>query len=411
MKRYQRTALPQYLYVFLILLAIIGVGFLSKIVMERIRFVDYFALPWAAGRTWLLEGSNPYDPSVINIVNRSISESEYLAVLPDVETLQHPLINLIFYLPFSLLPYPLARSIWMVFQLGAFFTACYYSIRLVGWKISNLEMLGLMILSFLWLPSLLGILTGQLTLFILLISILCIYLIESEKDMTAGFLMALLVGSLPQSIFILISLIILAFAQRRWSILTSFLSGTAFLLVVTVLLLPSWFIDWLSVILDVFNSFAWVQTPLMQLASLLPGIEQFMVIFLHAVFGILLLFIWITTARKTGRVLIWNAALILVLTFILHIQINVSLLVSILLGLMLVFRFWAERWGVIGKVLSWAALLSISAGSWLPHIKSVDFTQNIPTPFLIFVLPLLVFLALLWIRWWVVKIPRLNDEF
>ncbi len=60
MKRYQKTAISQYLFVGLILLGILGFGLLISITMQKVSFDDYFILPWSAGRTWLLEASDPY---------------------------------------------------------------------------------------------------------------------------------------------------------------------------------------------------------------------------------------------------------------------------------------------------------------------------------------------------------------
>jgi len=102
-KRYRRTATTQYLIVILITLSIIGIGLLSAFVMSFVPFLDEFALPWAAGRMWLLDGESPYSQSAIQDAESAIDESNFLGVLPDSQVLRHPLLNLLFYLPFKLL--------------------------------------------------------------------------------------------------------------------------------------------------------------------------------------------------------------------------------------------------------------------------------------------------------------------
>ncbi|MDY6846601.1 MAG: hypothetical protein SVP52_05645, partial [Chloroflexota bacterium] len=109
MKRYQNTKASQYIIVGLLLASILAAGFSSTLLMQRVPFEDYFVLPWAAGRSWLLEGVNPYDASINQIAEEAISESVYLAKLPVETVLLLPMLDLVFYLPFSLIPYEISR--------------------------------------------------------------------------------------------------------------------------------------------------------------------------------------------------------------------------------------------------------------------------------------------------------------
>ena len=410
MKRYRRTALPQYIILLLIILVIIGIGFLSKFVMESVPFLDYFALPWAATRSWLLEGSNPYGADITQVALTNISESGYLARLPEITELRHPIINLFFYLPFSLIPYFYSRILWMTILFISVILLSYYAFHMIRLKPTKIEIIGLIILSVIWLPSLYGILTGQLSILIMLIMVVSLYLISVEKFQAAGFLLALVFGSLPTSLFLIIYVFIYAISRRKWSIITASLSGVAFLIIVSLLMYPSWLLNWFGVIFNLFEDLDWVQTPLMTLASFLPGINRFLSIFFHATLGVYLLFMWINTARQNNRNLNWNAAAILIISFIFHIQADLTLLILLIPSIFMIFHFSQDRWKIVGVVISWIMVLAITVGSWLPIIEDPDFTRGISSLGLQIGLPLFLLLAMLWIRWWAIKIPRLPSE-
>jgi len=254
-KRYRRTAVSQYLIIALALIFIFCLVYFSTKVMTSIPFEDDFVIPWTAGRSWLLEGINPYDPAVVGRAEDTISKSDYLADLPVSEMLFHPLINLIFYLPFSLIP---------------------------GWQVSAIEKVGIILLFTFWMPGIHSILSGYFTPIMILLIFLGIYLIFKEQDNTAGFVLSLTIGSLPISLIITITIIIWSISRRRWSILISYFYGGAFLIIVSLLLLPTWPLDWLHILINIIETGDWLQTPLMLLASLLPGIENFLMIFLHS---------------------------------------------------------------------------------------------------------------------------------
>jgi len=410
-KRYRRTAVSQFLIIALALIFIFGLGYISTKVMTRVPFKDDFAIPWAAGRSWLLEGDNPYDTAVVRKAENAILGSGYLAELPDSTSLMQPLINLIFYLPFSLIPYEISRAIWITFITICIIVICYLSILLSGWQISTIEKVGIILLFSFWMPGVYSILSGQLTPIVILSILFGIYLISKEQDNAAGFILSLTIGSLPISILILISILIWSISRRRRSILKAFFSGGAFLFIVSLLLLPSWLLDWLHILVIIVEKGGWLQTPLMQLASLLPGIENFLMIFLHSVFIIYMIVLWITIRKKTGRVFIWKTFTILLISLFLTLELNVSGSYFVLPAVFLVFRFWFERWRWVGKLLYWMLIVILIAGPWMILFPEVNFVKEITSPIIFIGLPMLVFIGMIWTRWWALEIPRIPNQY
>ncbi len=410
MKRYQRTAASQYLALAVILISVAGIGLLGSFVMSRVPFVDHFALPWAAGRAWLLMGESPYEASVAELAHEAIGESPYQALLPDSQAFTQPLLTLVFYLPFSLIPYALSRVLWMTLLSLCVGLIGYLSMRLAGWKVSTFAALAVLLVVVFWLPSVTAILSGHLAPLIIALLMLGVYLITDEQDTTAGFLLALTISSFSTSGLVLLLFVVWSISTRRWSILAAVLSGFVFLVTLSFLILPSWFMSWAAALFEVFQGGAWFSTPLMQLAQLLPGIANFLQIFLHALAGIYAIYILISALGRSESAFLYKISGFFILAYLLHIQGSIIYLPLVIPALLLVFQYWTERWGKLGQWISWGALALVGAGSWLLIIPDVNFSAPFNVPLLTLGFPLFVLLGMVWIRWWALSIPKLPYE-
>lgn len=409
-KRYRRTAASQYLVVIIVLLSIVGVGLLTSFVMSRIPFVDEFALPWAAGRLWLLGGESPYAPSAIQEAASAIDESTFLASLPDSQVLRQPLLTLAFYLPFSLMPYAAARVIWMTILAVCVGLIGFFGIQLSGWKGSAFEQFGAILLMVCWLPGVSAILAGHLAPITIVLLLAGIYLVVNGQDTTAGLLLSMTFSAFPSSGLILIVLLIWGISKRRWSLLSGYFSGVIFLLVISWLVMPSWFMEWAAVMFETYQGWDWVNTPMMSLAALLPGIALPFSIFLHGALIVYSISLTITILGQSGRSFTYKLFTVFIFAYLLHVQPSIFLLLLMIPAMFLVFRSWSERWGQFGILLSWGVLVLIGVGSWLLVYSTIDFTQPDYGPFLTIGFPLLVLMGMIWIRWWALRIPKLPYE-
>jgi len=411
MKRYQKTKASQYIVVGTIIAAIIGSAFISSLVMRQIPFEDHFALPWAAGRAWLLEAVNPYESEIFQLAEDAVLESPYSASLPDEDVLLLPLVNLVFYLPFSLIPYSLSRLIWVTTLSLCVILIGYFSFSLSKWNLSNsLSKVIAILFILLWIPGITTVLLGQLSPIILLLLILSIHLLLQRQDTAAGFILALTAGSFTISGLIIILVVAYGLLNRRWSIISAFFSGVAFIVVISLLLLPSWPGDWLRILIGDYSGFDLIQTPLMTLAGYLPGVESFLSIFLHALFGIYFLYLMITLRGKSERVFIWNTLTTFIIAFLVNIRGSSHFIFLIFPALFLVFRFFSERWGLFGQIISWIIIALMGIGSWLLFlpVESIDSPSGLSLFFI--GIALLVFVGMNWIRWWAIKIQKLPFE-
>lgn len=408
-KRYGKTAVSQYLIVGLILFGIVGFGLLISITMQKVRFDDFFALPWSAGRTWLLEGSDPYG-SVLMSAQEAISGVDYLSKLPSQDTILQPLFGLVLYLPFSLIPYDISRVLWVTLLSVFSGLSVFLILRLSEWKLSLIEWVIAIIMGAIWYPGAYALLSGQVSPFILFILLLVIVLLQNDQDTTAGLLLSLTFGALPMAVVFTISLFIWTISRRRWLLIIAYFSGVAFQIIVSFLLMPNWIMGWFNNILTTYQNFSWFNSPLIYFAGLLPGITNFLEIFLNIVVGIFLIIEIITITKASGRVFIWRMFLILLISYFFHIQFSIAHLVLIIPGLFFVFRFMSERWGGWGRIFSWILLGFIFFGSWLFYLPDIQFTVINVNPILSLVLPVIVLVGLFYSRWWILRIPKLDKE-
>jgi hypothetical protein len=176
--------------------------------------------------------------------------------------------------------------------------------------------------------------------------------------------------------------------------------GLAVLMGLAFLFLPGWFMPYLSGLLSHFaNNFGFTTTGIF--TTLSPVVGQRLSWILSAVLLLVLFFEWGNTLAKDFRAFLWMVSLTVSVTPLLGIPMvpkeYLILIVPLMLFLALLGerRPWLKRWGVPGIVLL------ILGGLWsltfaLVKANAYVILFNI----LILVLPVLLVVGLYWMRWW-----------
>jgi len=363
--RYKRVYYSQYLVIAVAIVLVAGLALLGHWAMKQVAYEDQFVIPWAAGRSWLLEGVNPYDSQVIQLARSTLNASDFQGQFPQIAELTEPVLNLAFSLPLSLIPYEIARTIWVTLLMVSVGLFGFLALKIAKWQTSLPEKIIVIALLMAWLPSLQSVLRGSLAPLVLFLILYGVYAIFNGKDTLAGFLLALTFGSVQISFLLLILLIVWSIIQRRWSVLVAYFSGLAFLWVVSLILLPSWPSGWLGMILNNYFNLDWIQTPLMAAAGLLPGVSRYLSLGLHIGFAIFLVVVWIAALGSRDGVIPWRIVAILNLAFLFQPENPAGQLVLTLPALFLAFRYWSERWGLVGRILSWLITLGVFILPWI----------------------------------------------
>ncbi len=186
-KRYRKISISQYLVVSLAILVAIGLGFLSTVIMRQVPFEDHFVIPWSAGRVWLLDGGDPYSDQVIQLADQTLVNSAYQGQLPTKSVLKDPIMNLIFTIPFSLLPYEVSRAVWVVVVFASIGLIGFFALKLSGWKVSMYESGGTILLLAAWFSSIQAALMGLLSPIVILLILAAIYAILKKAGYTCRF--------------------------------------------------------------------------------------------------------------------------------------------------------------------------------------------------------------------------------
>ena len=409
-KRYRRIYLTQYSLLALILIAVVGLVIAGVVILGKVPYKDHFAIPWAAGRAWLLEGESPYGDVVGDTANSALDELSFDAQLPGTKSFSDLVFNLLFYLPFSLLPFTISRTVWFALSVITVGFIGYFSLKLSEWKVTLLEKILLIALVILSFPGIKTAVSGRLTPLIVLLLYIGLDALNRGKDTLAGFILSLTFGSLTTSALVVLFLLAWSVSRKRWAILKAYFAGLAFLWAISLLLIPSWPKDWFRAVLPLIENWDWIQTPLMDLSMILPGISQPLSLALHGIFAVVFITIFFTTLKRTGLEFTWKVLAIFVLTFLFHIKSSVYSLFLVMPAFFLVLRFWTERWRIFGRILSWVIIVGLAAATWFYARPDYSFILDQRFPILIAGLPLAILAGMVTIRWWAIQIPRLPYE-
>ena len=359
-----------------------------------------FLVPWLGARTFLQYGDSPYsDPATqraqILYYGRLATSGQ------DPLVLWLPFPVELFYFPIALVnDYVLARAIWMTCLEIALVALAFLSLRLTGWKPGRIFLPVILLFPLLWVYGAFSLESGSAAGFIALALVGFLLALRNERDELAGGVLILLVSSARFTGVLVFFIFWWIIYQRRWRILWGFLMGLAVLMGLAFLFLPGWFMPYLSGLLSHFaNNFGFTTTGIF--TTLSPVVGQRLSWILSAVLLLVLFFEWGNTLAKDFRAFLWMVSLTVSVTPLLGIPMvpkeYLILIVPLMLFLALLGerRPWLKRWGVPGIVLL------ILGGLWSLTFALVTANAYVTLfNILILVLPVLLVVGLYWMRWW-----------
>ncbi len=360
-----------------------------------------FLARWVGANQWLVHGRNPYSPQV------SLEAQMLIYGRPaerqageDVAHFAYPLFSMLFFAPFGLIPYPLARSLWMTLLEIGLPVLAVLSIQLCGWKPSPWIQRLLILFSVLWYHGFRAVILGQFAVIEALLMIGALLAIQRRQDAVGGVLLGLSLSK-PQMAALLIPFVFLwAISTRRTLILTWGVGTIVLLLAGSLALIPSWPIEWARQILD-YTSYTAVGPPISILAGLVPSGAGPITGVLTGLGLIYLAFLWQRALGKEDRWFQWTAAVTIAMTNLIALRTATTNYVVMLPALALVFTVWNERWGsgANGPIL--IVMLGLFVGLWALFLVTVEGNQEHPALYL--PVPLFALAGLWWSRWWVMR--------
>lgn len=365
-----------------------------------------FLARWVGANQWLVLGRDPYSPQVSLVAQTLIyGRPADRQAGEDVAHFAYPLFSMIFFGPFGLISYPLARALWMTLLEVALPVLAVLSIQLCDWRPSSWIQRVLIVFSVLWYHGFRAVILGQFAVLEALIMIGALFAIKRRQDAVAGVLLGLALSK-PQMGVLLIPFVFLwALSTRRMLILTWGLGSIALLLAGSLVLIPSWPIEWARQIID-YTSYTAVGPPVSILAGLIPSGSGVITAVVTGLGLIYLAFVWQQAMGKEDRWFQWTAMVTIAVTNLVALRTATTNYVVMLPALVLVFSVWNERWGKGASAPILIALFGLFVGLWTLFLVTVEGNHEHPALYL--PVPLLALGGLWWCRWWVVR--RLRTE-
>jgi len=395
-----RVVLLIALFIFLIVLYVANYSF----VRQSPGGNDFLAR-WTGAHYWLVEGVNPYDEEVslaaqTMIYGRPADPSKG----EDIAHFVYPLPAMLFFGPFGLLPFPIARAIWMTILEICLVVLGLISLRLARWSPDRFAQAFVILFSILWYHGARSVIIGQFAVIEAVLIAITLLAIQSELDEAAGVALALTIAK-PQMSFLIIPFVLIwSIRARRLKIVGWFLGVVTALIAGSLIALPSWPMGWLGQLLS-YPSYTNLGSPISILSNLLPGGGSTANLILTGLLSLYLLWEWILAAGKEDPWFQWAAALTIVITNLIAFRTATTNFVGMLPALFIIFKTWEDRWGKGGVIASLFALLSLLVGLWALFLATVH--GNIEDAVMYLPLPILTFVGLLWSRWWVISATRL----
>ena len=387
------------------IVGVVGLVFLKLNLSEQFAHQDEFAPRWVAAKQWMTEGTSPYDREVFEQTQAlwkpygytadEVSQGHYLDLVW----------NLFLFLPFSFLPYLVARAIWMTIISLALFFSIWFGFDLAGVRFHPIEKVLIALPITLSYPSFKLILNASILPLYVFFMIIGTKKALEGRSTAAGIYLLLSFGMFPLSLILAIFFAIWLGSRRDSGFLSIYLVGFAFLLVISLILFPGWIPEWFANLVQVHPDLSWVDTPLMRIADFFPGAYQPLAISLHVLTLFMLLVEWYGLPESGERQIRWKALLTMNLISFLNPASSAVYLLLVWPGLFLFFNFLDEKWKIGGKILSWTIFLILLNRFWTDFQNTQNWS-SIESTMVSVLLPIVALIGLEWTRWWAMESPK-----
>ncbi|NIS79401.1 MAG: DUF2029 domain-containing protein [Anaerolineales bacterium] len=392
----------------LIPLMVFGLVYVNFRLAMQIPGGNDFLARWTGAHYWLVERTNPYDEEV------SLAAQVMFYGRPadptSGESLAHfyyPLYAMIFFAPFGLLSFPVARAIWMTLLQIALPLLLWIGLRIAKWNPGTALLALLMGFSIFWYPGVRSIFVGQFAVVEALLMAGALLAIQSRNDALGGILLALSTSKPQMAVLFIPFVLIWAVSVKRWRLLLWAAGSMVTLVVSSIILMPDWPLRWIWQIMD-YAQYTKPGQPISIIASAFPDISRALTLGLTVIFLLYLAWEWVSAWQKDFRWFQWTAGLTIVLTNIVAFRTATTNYVVMLPALCLIFGNWIKRWGRRGTIAVLLAVLILGVGQWVLFFSTVQ--GNDESLIMYLPMPFLTLLGLWWVRWWSIRPEKLPLE-
>ena len=358
-----------------------------------------FLVHYTGARATIFEGINPYSDEVATRI-------QIAAYGHPAEGVEHelraafPLYAIFLFAPFSIIGnYVLARAVWMTVLEAALILMAFLSPRLVDWKPDIKLYGGILLFSLIWYHSARGILNGNAVILISLLITAALLMIKKGQDAQAGLLLAITTIK-PDLILIFLTFVLFwAIYQKRWKLIIWFLGSMIVFIGLSLILIPGWIYQYFWEVLRYPGS-----NLVDALTEWIPSLGIYLKWIIAVPLGFLICIESWRARKGNFTQLLWTSLLMLIIGQWTGYRAEPGGLALLFPALILILSILALRWKTIGSFIAGGLLVLFFFLPWMLVVLNLRGNYQPDQSLLLSILvPLVCFLGLYWIRWWVIS--------
>lgn len=393
-------------YVLIVLIIVILLGgllYANYIFSKNNPGGNDFLVHWVGTRSFLVDGLSPYSDAVALRIQTLVYGRAAQAGEHELRV-AYPLYSILLFMPFSLISdYTWARAAWMTLLEVGLIGLMLMSLKIVGWRPKPWLMALLLAFSLLWYHAMRPLVLGNVIILQTLCIVSALSAIKDGEDGRAGLLLAFATIK-PQVVLVpYMFIFVWIIYQKRWRLLGWFTATMVLLMAFATLMLPSW---WLENLREVLRYPAYNPPGSLSavFANWWPARGARIGIIVSILIGLVLLYEWWINRRSEFQVALWIISLTLVLGQWIGIQNDPGNFIILYFPIIYVFSVWNNRWKQNGQVFILTSLFVLMFGVWIIFLLTIERVyQPIQNPLMFVPVPLLLTGMLYWVRWWALR--------
>lgn len=293
----------------------------------------------------------------------------------------------------------LLRAVWLLLLEVALCGAAILAFSQTHWKPRWPFVFLALLFSFFWMPGAVALLDGNAIIFQTLCVVGALRALEKQADELGGALLTLAFLNLEATGMAILLICVWALTAQRWRLLAGLGMSFVVLYGLSIIISPDWVLPFVRSVLINWRAEALPSTFVL-FEGWFPGIGSRLAQILAIAALTVIFWEWSAVRGQEVRWLAWTVSLTAALTPLLGVSFLPAWLFFTLPGLLLAVATMGQRWGAFGLVSGGLVLTIFFLGLWAAR------AQNATAIFLL-VYPLGLTLVLYWVRWAVIRPPRL----
>jgi hypothetical protein len=389
--------------VLLLVIVLVGLGMVNYQFSKNNPGGNDYLVHYIGARSFFFEGLSPYSDEVAIKIQMAAYGHPAQGVEHELRV-AYPLYSIFLFAPFSLIEnYTLSRAIWMTALEIGLVIMTIISFGLFNWKPHIGYQAMILLFSLVWYHAVRGVVNGNAVILVALLTTVSLLAIKNNLDGLAGISLAIMTIK-PHLVVLFIAFIITwSIYQKRWKLIFWFFFGMAVFIGIGFWLIPDWIYQNIWEILK-YPEYNPPGTLATALGEWLPTYERSLRWGIGILTGLLLLYeIWQARKAKFPHFL-WAALVVIVYSQWVGIQTDPGNFILLFPALMMILSEMDKKWEDKSGLVMGIVLGLFFALPWLIFVMTIQRSyQPIQNPIMFIPVPLLCFIGLYWIKWWVIS--------